>query len=183
MKSLVSANLLICNDMLDLCQQDGDITKIWQGLLPDNCDQGVSTKGIAVNITTTQNALSLSGVKPWVSLVQKGSSTFGSYNYITKTRDILEYIPVSRYLNMADAPPDPYDIAYTIGRFPALVNTDDPNIATTYYWNGAFKGRSVAAANWEMVIEDNGTTPIEWDKVTDMTIYMDTVGNALPLIR
>jgi|GEM_PF-2139836 len=26
MKSLVSANLLICNDMLDLCQQDGDIT-------------------------------------------------------------------------------------------------------------------------------------------------------------
>jgi len=28
MKSLVSANLLICNDMLDLCQQDGDITDI-----------------------------------------------------------------------------------------------------------------------------------------------------------
>ena len=27
MKSLVSANLLICNDMLDLCQQDGDITE------------------------------------------------------------------------------------------------------------------------------------------------------------
>jgi len=27
MKSLVSANLLICNDMLDLCQQDGDITR------------------------------------------------------------------------------------------------------------------------------------------------------------
>ena len=28
MKSLVSANLLICNDMLDLCQQDGDITHL-----------------------------------------------------------------------------------------------------------------------------------------------------------
>jgi len=32
MKSLVSANLLICNDMLDLCQQDGDITELFDRL-------------------------------------------------------------------------------------------------------------------------------------------------------
>ena len=47
-------------------------------------------------------------------------------------------------------------------------------------WSNSFKGRSVAASDWEMVISDIGDYPIDWSKVTDIVLYMEAMGTPLP---
>ena len=62
MKSLVSANLLICNDMLDLCQQDGDITATYEEILTLNGNKRVTfSGGYDQGYTTVKGKTGVSG--------------------------------------------------------------------------------------------------------------------------
>lgn len=136
--------------------------KIWYGTASPPCDP-VSAKGIAVHFSTAQQA----PIKPHVTLMQNGHST-----YLTGSGSIVEYVPVSKYLNVLEAGTDTSII--TRGDFAAFVNTD-PNTAST--WSPSFKGRSIASSNWDMQINDQNSQnyPIDWSKVKDITIYMEAL--------
>ena len=138
--------------------------KIWYGVASPPCDP-VPTKGVAVKFVTSQTA----SITPYVNLTQKGHST-----YLNKSREILSYIPVSEYLNLLSASIE--DTLATTGRFNAYVNREPD---TDSLWDPSFKGRSVAASNWEMQITDIGENAIDWSKVTDIVLYLDTMGSNL----
>jgi hypothetical protein len=138
--------------------------KIWWGTASPPCDP-VPTKGIAVNFLTNQSA----SITPLITLSQKGHST-----YLDKTRNILEYVPVSEYLNMLSENTDSSIV--TTGIFAAYVNG---NPETDVLWDPSFKGRSVASSNWEFKVNDIGDYPIDWSKVTDIVLYLDAMGSSL----
>lgn len=150
--------------------------KIWQGTLPLPCDQSVSTKGIQAYFDTRQAATS--SILPRITLSQKGHSTFLKYDMSSSKTEIVEYVPVSAYLNLQREHNDPQDTTVTLGRFNALVNTDPNTIPS---WSNSFKGRSVASSDWEMIIEDLGNSPIVWNKLKDIILYLDTIGSPLPV--
>jgi len=136
--------------------------KVWYGSVSPPCDP-VPAKGIAVQFKTNQTAT----IQPWVSLKQRGHST-----YLRKTGEVVEYTPVSQYLNMQSINDD--QSVVTAGYFSPYVNVDPDTISI---WSPSFKGRGVASSNWEFIIDDYGWSPyrIDWSKVTDIKIYMDAM--------
>lgn len=143
-------------------------TKIWWGNASPPCDP-VEAKGVTVLITTNQTA----SLEPYVTLTMKGTQTF-----LNRDSEIVEYVPVSEYLNMQVADTD--NTLITKGSFDAFIN-EDPDAASLHEWTNSFKGRSIASANWSLVIEDfSYPYDLDWSKVTDIIIYMDTMGNELP---
>jgi hypothetical protein len=140
--------------------------KIWWGTASPPCDP-VQAGGVAVNLVTTQ-ASGLIG--PYVTLSQRGHST-----YYDKAKNILEYIPVSEYLNMQSSGID--SSITTTGSFYPTINLP-PQAGGL--WDPSFKGRSVAASNWQMLIEDIGYELIDWTKVSDIELYFDTIASTLP---
>ncbi|MCI5162808.1 MAG: hypothetical protein D3917_12490 [Candidatus Electrothrix sp. AX5] len=142
--------------------------KIWWGTASPPCDP-VQAKGITVFIETTQ----ATQLDPYVTLKLTGSQTF-----LNKNKEVLEYVPVSKYLNMQSIGTD--SSVVTTGSFDAFVN-DDPRDSTMYQWSNSFKGRSVASSSWEIVIEDfSWGNKIDWNAVTDITFFMDTMAMTLP---
>ena len=88
-------------------------------------------------------------------------------------------MPVGEYLNMLSDNQD--SLLATVGQFTAYVNKDP---AADPLWDPSFKGRSVASSDWSMRISDIGDYAIDWSKVTDLYIYMDTINsNFLTLDR
>lgn len=143
--------------------------KIWYGTLSAPCDP-VPAKGVSVRFNTTQTQ----SITPYVRLTQKGHST-----YFDSDKNILEYVPVGEYLNMLSDNQD--SLLATVGQFTAYVNKDP---AADPLWDPSFKGRSVASSDWSMRISDIGDYAIDWSKVTDLYIYMDTINsNFLTLDR
>ena len=136
--------------------------KIWYGTVSPPCDP-VPGKGIAVALKTNQTSY----MKPWVTLNQRGHST-----YLRKDKTIAEYTPVSEFLNMQSIDSDASVI--TAGYFAPFINTDPD---TLQLWSPSYKGRGVASSNWEMIVEDYGRYPniIDWSKVTDIKIYLDAM--------
>ena len=138
--------------------------KVWYGTAAPPCDP-VPTKGAAVKFLTTQPT----SITPYVNLTQKGHST-----YLNKNKEILAYVPVSEYLNLLSE--DVEATLSTTGRFNAYVNRDPDS---DQLWDPSFKGRSVASSDWEMKITDIGDSSIDWSKVTDIVLYLDTMGSNL----
>lgn len=136
--------------------------KIWYGSLSAPCDP-VPAKGVAVRFNTTQ----IQSITPYVRLTQKGHST-----YFNSNREILEYVPMGEYLNLLTA--DTSSTPATVGQFTAYVNKDP---AVDALWDPSFKGRSVASSDWTLRITDIGDYPIDWSKVTDIYLYMDTINS------
>lgn len=137
--------------------------KIWWGTASPPCDP-VQAGGVAVNLITSQ----VSGlIGPYVTLSQRGHST-----YYDKDKNILEYIPVSEYLNMQNIGND--SSVTTTGSFFSSINTA-PVSGTL--WDPSFKGRSVASSNWQMTIEDIGYELIDWTLINDIELYIDTIAS------
>lgn len=138
--------------------------KIWWGHEDQPCDP-VEAKGVSVLISTTQSAF----LDPFVTLTLAGAQSF-----LNKTRKIVEYVPVSNYLNMQVIDNDTSIV--TKGSFDAFVNTD-PRLAdiTSRGWSSSFKGRSLASSNWSVLIQNFSYPAIDWNKVTDITFYFDTM--------
>lgn len=143
-------------------------TKIWWGTASPPCDP-IESKGLTVMISTNQAAY----LDPYITLTLDGTQTF-----LNREEEIVEYVPVSEYLNMQVLDSD--DTVITVGSFDAFVN-EDPDNASLHEWTNSFKGRSIASAKWNMLIEDfSYPYDLDWSKVTDITIYFDTMTNQLP---
>lgn len=142
--------------------------KIWWGNASPPCDP-VEAKGVTVLIKTNQVA----SLDMYVTLTLDGTQTF-----LNRQNEIVEYVPASEYLNMQVADID--DSLVTVGSFDAFINVD-PDSYSMHEWSNSFKGRSIASANWKLLIEDfSYPYDVDWSKVTDIVIYMDTMGNQLP---
>ena len=158
-----------------IAQYDKYNVKIWwgNGSTEDDCDP-VLAKGIAVWIQYAGPSGSLDG---YVTLKITGVQTF-----LTKNREIAEYVPVSEFLNMQSEGTDASIV--TKGNFDAFIGgEDDPDNApiNDHRWSNSFKGRSIASSTWELQIEDFSTdTDINWNNVRDIVIYMETMTSTLP---
>lgn len=141
--------------------------KIWWGSVLPPCDP-IEAKGVTVMISTNQAAY----LEPYVTLKLSGSQSF-----LNSSGEIMDYVPVSNYLNMQSISTD--SSVVTVGSFDAFINTD-PDTVSMHEWTNSFKGRSLASSNWEILIEDfSYPADIDWSKVTDITFYFDTMAMQL----
>jgi hypothetical protein len=146
--------------------------KIWWGAASLPCDP-VTARGVAVQVLTTQAA----NIEPYVLLRLRGEQTF-----LKENKEIISYVPVSKYLNMQSIETD--GTIVTTGGFNAFVNSDPASYDYSEpRWSNSFKGRSLAAANWELIIEDFATyaEDIDWSKVSDINLYFETMAMQLPV--
>lgn len=150
--------------------------KLWYATAPAACDP-VTARGIAVQVLSKQTSM----YAPQITLTQKGHST-----YMNGNQKIVEYSPVSKYFNLSF---DPNEVADVHANDPELIKSDtfmairppdtNPNTSSQpFIWTPAFKNRSFASSDWEMVVIDDPGAPstkIDWSKVTDVVVYMDSL--------
>lgn len=148
--------------------------KAWDRSTPVGCGP-VGSNGLAVLFKINQSG---NGWQPKVTLTQAGATSLLRADRINGDT-VYEYVPVGRYLNMQGTNTD------EMYRTTAVL-TDDrnglfvgPAVDPSKTWSNGLKGRSPAASNWVLEVQDVGRRDvIDWTRLEDIEIHIDVIGSS-----